>query len=216
MAEAKRPKAVVHTSPKGVAVFPWLTKPDTKFKPDGEYRVDLKLSAEDSVEVLALISAEHDKNLAATKADPKYKGKKIKEADLPLKPVVDEEGNETGEYLLRVKMNAQFKDKDGKVIIAAPSFFDAKGNKTEPDTLWGGSIIRVAYTVVPFYTAIAGAGVSLRLRGVKIIKLSAGSGGASAESMGFGEEEDGYEADTFEGGGNSDEGGAVSAESEEF
>lgn len=217
MAEAKRPKAVVHTSPKGVAVFPWLTKPDTKFKPDGEYRVDLKLSAEDSVDVLALLSAEHDRNLAEVKADPKNKGKKIREADLPIKPVVDEEGDETGEHLLRVKMNAKFKDKDGKEIVASPAFFDAKGKPIELDTLWGGSIIRVAFTIVPFYTAIAGAGISLRLRGVKVIKLSAGNGGANAEAYGFGEEEDGYEAESFENGGSSDEGGTDSgSQDEEF
>lgn len=216
MAEEKRPKVVTHTSPKGVAVFPWLTKPDTKFKPKGEYRVDLKLSAEDAEEVLALVSAEHEKNLKAVKADPKMKGKKIKEADLPIKPEVDEEGNETGEYLLRVKMNAKFDDKDGKEITVSPAFFDAKGKKIELTTLWGGSIIRVAYSFVPFYTAIAGAGVSLRLRGVKVIKLAAGTGGASAEAYGFDEEEDGYEADSFENGGEGSEGGADSAEEEEF
>lgn len=216
MAEIKKPKAVIHTSPKGVAIYPWLTKPDTKFKPEGEYRVDLKLSAEDAVDVLALISAEHDKNLEAVKADPKYKGKKIKESDLPIKPVIDADGNETGEYLLRVKMNAQFKGNDGSIITAAPAIFDAKGQSVQLDALWGGSIIRVAYTIGAFFVPLVGAGVSLRLRGVKVIKLSAGSGGASADAMGFGEEEDGYEADTFENSGNSDEGAASGTEHEEF
>lgn len=215
MAETKRPKVPVYTSPKGVAVFPWLTTPDTKFKPKGEYRVDLKLSAEDAQDVLALVSAEHDKNLATVKADPKNKTKKIKEADLPIKPVYDEDGNETGEYLLRVKMNAKFEDKNGKEITASPAFFDSKGKPIDVETLWGGSIIRVAYSFVPFYTAIAGAGVSLRLRGVKVIKLSAG-GGANAAAYGFDEEEDGYEADSFENGGEASEGGADSAEPEDF
>lgn len=216
MAEAKRPKVQVYTSPKGIAVFPWLTTPDTKFTPQGVYRVDLKLSAEDAEEVLALVSAEHDKNLAAVKADPKNKGKKIKEADLPIKAVLDDDGNETGEYLLRVKMNAKFKDSDGKEITASPALFDAKGKPIELDSLWGGSIIRVAYSFVPFYTAIAGAGVSLRLRGVKVLKLSSG-GGANASAYGFDEEEDGYEADTFENSGDDSEGGSDSgSQDEEF
>ena len=35
-------------SPKGTAVYPWLNRPDTKFSDDGEYKVTLKISAEEA------------------------------------------------------------------------------------------------------------------------------------------------------------------------
>lgn len=194
MAEQKRVRAQVHTSPKGVAVFPWITKPDTRFNADGVYQTGLRLSEEDGQTVLALVSAEHDKNLVAVKAA--NKGKKIKEADLPIQAEIDEDGNENGSYLARFKLNAQFKQ-DDKIIKTAPAIFDAKGNKIELDALWGGSVIRVAFSMHPYYTATVGAGVSLRLRGVKALTLSAGNGGG-ADAFGFGEEEEGYEAETFE------------------
>ena len=72
---------------------------------------------------------------------------------------------------------------------------DAKGKPLTGETkVGGGSVIKVSYEVVPYYTAIAGAGVSLRLKAVQIIELKAYSGGGNAESYGFGEEE-GFEAD---------------------
>lgn len=192
--QPKRQRATVHTTPKGVAVFPWITRPDTRFNADGVYQTGLRLNEEDGQTVLALVSAEHDKNLADVKE--KNKGKKIKEADLPIQEELDADGNLTGNYIARFKLNAQFKNGDD-IIKTAPAIFDAKGTKIELDALWGGSVIRVAYSIHPYYTATVGAGVTLRLRGVKVIQLAAG-GGASADAFGFGEEEDGYEAETFE------------------
>lgn len=214
MAEQKRQRAVVHTTPKGVAVFPWITRPDTRFNKDGVYQTGLRLTEEDAAPVLALISAEHEKNLADVKA--KNKGKKIKESDLPIQPELDEEGNETGNYIFKAKLNAQFEN-EGKVIHTAPALFDAKGKPIELDSLWGGSIIRIAYSIHPFYTATVGAGVSLRLRGVKVIKLAAG-GGANADSMGFGEEEDGYDGEDsgFGSEDNDSSDGSSSGDQEEF
>ena len=54
-------------------------------------------------------------------------------------------------------------------------------------------------------------GVSLRIEGVQVIELVSGSGGRSADAMGFGEEE-GFEADEEESlpafGGGDEEAGA--------
>jgi hypothetical protein len=36
------------TSPVGTAIYPHLSKPDTKFNEDGEYRVNLRLSMDDA------------------------------------------------------------------------------------------------------------------------------------------------------------------------
>ena len=35
-------------SPKGIAVYPWLNRPDTKFSADGDFKVTLKVSADEA------------------------------------------------------------------------------------------------------------------------------------------------------------------------
>ena len=46
MSETKKQKRVRYVTPKGIAVFPWLGKADTKFKPEGQYKITLRLSEE--------------------------------------------------------------------------------------------------------------------------------------------------------------------------
>ena len=41
-------KYVKLVTPKGVAKYPWLTKADTKFNPDGVYKTDLLISSEEA------------------------------------------------------------------------------------------------------------------------------------------------------------------------
>ena len=48
--------------------------------------------------------------------------------------------------------------------------------------------------MIPYYTAMAGAGVSLRLKAVQITKLVEGGAGAGAKGHGFDEIKDGYVA----------------------
>ena len=53
-----------------------------------------------------------------------------------------------------------------------PQLLDAKKNPIASNTsIWGGSIMKVAYQPVPYYTPMLGAGVSLRLKAAQIIKL---------------------------------------------
>ena len=36
------------TTPKGIAQYPWLSKPDTKFSEEGEYKVNVILTKEEA------------------------------------------------------------------------------------------------------------------------------------------------------------------------
>lgn len=186
----KKQKLKQFITPKGVAVYPWLTKPDTKFNADGEYRVRLRVDGEAAQELIEALEAEAEGSYQA--ALKENKGKKLKRADLPFKEVVDDEGNETGEFEFNFKMKAKLTTKAGDVIEQKPKLFDAKGKETKASP-YGGSVIKVAFQAVPFYTSLIGAGISLRLRAVQIIELVESSGG-NASSYGF-DEEDGYEAD---------------------
>lgn len=183
-------KLPMHRTPEGVAIYPSLVKPDTRFNADGVFKLKLRLPFEDAEGVLEVIDAAFDEQLAVIKKE--RKGKKVKEADKPYEMVVNEEGEETGEVDINFKMNHVVRPQNKEPFSQKPDLFDAKGNKFTPRSIWGGSKVKVAFQIQPYFTAQIGSGVTLRLKAVQVIELVEGGGG-SAESYGFGEEE-GYEA----------------------
>lgn len=190
MAE-KKERNKMFTTPKGIAAYPWLTKPDTKFKQAGEFSIRLKVPADEAAGLVKLIEEAREANFAAVKADnPK---KIVKEADPPYRPELDDEGNETGNILFTFKQSAVIKTKDGEIIKVTIKIFDAKGQPIVGKIVGAGSTVKVAFQLNPFYTALIGAGIGLRLKAVQVIDLIEPQGG-SASSYGFGEE-DGYEFD---------------------
>jgi hypothetical protein len=210
MAE-KRKALTKFITPKGVAVYPRLNTPDTKYKPEGEYSAKIRLSEEDAAPLIekinALIEATYkEEQERLIEAGKKGAAKTLKYADLPYKAVLDDEGDQTGEYEFNVKMKAQYTKKDGSVVKMEPKLFDAA---TPPNPLpkstqiWGGSLIKVAGEFNPFATAI-GVGMSLRLSAVQVIKLVSGSGGGDGASYGFGGEEGGHVAEGSEFSGEGD------------
>jgi hypothetical protein len=200
---------------KGTFVYPRLNTPDTKFKDEGEYQVRLRVSAEEAAPVIEKVDALATEIFEATKASIeeeiaaatkakkplgklKEKLAKLKYTDKCYKPALDDDGNETGEIEFNFKMTASgVSKKNGKPWTRAPQVFDGKGKELKGKaipSIWGGTIGRVDGFYNPFCTAV-GAGVSLRLEAVQIIKLQSGSGSASAAQRGFAAEEDGYEAE---------------------
>lgn len=176
-----------YTTPKGTAKYPWLSVPDTKFNSDGDYKVTLVLPVQEADTIMQFL----DEQLAASEALAKKNnpGKKVKVADAPYK--VDEEN---GNVEINFKMKAKVTMQSGESFDQKPALFDAKGKPLTDVNVGGGSKIKVSYECVPFYTALIGAGISLRLRAVQVIDLVEFSGGAAAGAYGF-EEEDGFEAE---------------------
>ena len=193
MAKEKKKKYVQMTSPAGVAVYPWLNKPDTKFNAAGIYSVTLKLEGAEADTLIEALAPLYQAALDAAKEESGKK--KIKEAGVPWKLAEDEEGNELdGVYLFNFKMKAQLTDKAGSVIDMRPALFDAARKPLPAKTaVWGGSKIKVAFELVPFFVAAVGAGISLRMKAVQVLELVSG-GQRDAESYGF-DEEDGYVAE---------------------
>lgn len=193
MAETK--KNPNFTTPKGIAVWPRLNEPDTKFDAKGVYSVKLQLSAADSADLRERIDtmAESALKNAQKQEDEKAKEKKAKpkqakEAD---KPYTE---NEDGSFNFNFKLKATWESKRlNKSGSQRPSLFDAKMQKIDPAKvkIGGGSTIRVNYEMSEFYVPAVGAGVSLRLRAVQVLDLQQWSGGDAA-SYGF-EAEEGFE-----------------------
>jgi hypothetical protein len=194
MNEAKKPKPEKIITPKGTMIYLWLNKPDTKWKEEGEYRVELKVDAEAAAPLLKTIDKLYAAAIKKARANPKHKNKKVKEQDKPYTLELDDDGNETGLVLFKFKRRASGVKKDGSPWAIKPDVFNSKGEKLDPAIqVWGGSVGKVSFTAEPYDTPI-GAGLSLRLEGVQVIKLVEGSG-RSAESYGFGNESDDDDAD---------------------
>ena len=158
----------------GSFIYPHLVRPDVKFNAEGEYKVTLKVKKSDAVEMVKVLDQALIDSLAD--AEKKNKGKKVKEAP---KPYAVEGDN----VFFKYKMKASGTNKKtNEKFVQRPALFDAKKNPIPNGTsIWGGSLGKIAYQLVPYYVPAIGAGVSARLKAVQITKLVEGSGSASAD-----------------------------------
>ena len=173
----------------GVSQYAYLTSPDTRFDEVGHYKTNLIMSGEDAENLKQKIDAAIQKSIALAKE--KAKGKNIKTAAAPYEDDTNDDGEATGSTVFKFKTKAQITTKDGKLIPNRVAIFDSKGTPMTDCNVWSGSEMKVSAELVPYYTAMVGAGVSMRLRAVQITKLVEGGSG-NAKGYGFGEEE-GYE-----------------------
>lgn len=154
------------TTPTGVALYPWLNKPDTEYNKDGEYKVNLVLSQKDAKPIIDSINEIFSENI---KNEMKKQNKKtIKTANPPYADELDDDGKPTGNIIFKFKSKAAYK----------PAIFDASGETVINPQIWGGSEIRVNAALYPYFVSTIGAGVSLKLRAVQVIALVEGSEGA--------------------------------------
>jgi hypothetical protein len=154
------------TSPAGTAVYPYLTRADFEYEPEGVFKTKLRMSEADASDLIKTIG-----EVANTEF-----GAKAKTARMPFTKVED-----TGEveFLIKSRFKPKVVDSKGKLIP-----------EDEVPAIFGGSRLRVAGTIAP-YNRSGNTGVSLRLAGVQIVELSEGSGSAG---MNFGAVEGGFVA----------------------
>ena len=175
------------TTPACRLQYPKLIEPETKFNPEGAYKLTAVIDAAEATplaDALDDLLSKHKQSLKAQ--DPSKKDWKL--ADLPYG---FEEVDGKPCFLVKPKMKAKGIDRDGRAWTSAPVLFDAKGRPVKDrDSLkgmWSGTIAKVNFEACPFYQPAIGAGITLRLKAVQIIDLV--EGGGSAESFGFGEED---------------------------
>lgn len=183
-------------SPFGTAVYPWLNDPDTRFEPDGVYACTLRLNAEDAEPFVNELKRIHTQAHAHHCKDQKKK--QLKTADLPVKPVIDEDtGEETGEVEVKFKLPAKVTTKTGKTWEQRPKLFDA-ANQPVQEQIGGGSTIRISTEVRPWFVPTMGVGITLRMKAVQVQELKQpSSGGSNAQDHGF-DEVEGFKAETFD------------------
>lgn len=204
-------KPTVHSTPKCKADgYVNLTKPDTKYKPEGEFKIKVLIpaSAPGAVEMYEMIAeaaaAEVAKQEKRLKTDAEFRKKckgAIKVADLPFYHDTEED---VFAYTFKTKASYVSKKQEtlGDVITRVVPIFDIKNKRYPADKVpkfGAGSDVRIAYTVSPFFTTAVGAGVSLRLESVKLIKAQEFTGGGGSSPFGDDDEgdNDSYQEQSF-------------------
>lgn len=177
-----KPTYVRLVSPKGVAVYPRLNTPSTKFKEEGEYSVKLAIPVADAapfLEQIKSVAREFYKEQCAL----------LKKEKLKIHPFPWEEDGDT--VTVKFSNVAKITSKAGETWELKIALLDTKG-KPVTDLIGAGSILKCASEVKPWYVPALGVGVSLRLRAVQVIDLKAPSQMVSAEAFGFSTDEEGF------------------------
>lgn len=203
MADKKKTKRVNKISPQGVAVWPYLNKPDD-FKGKEKYKVSLAIPEDEAEKFKAYIDDRVDAawdHYAEEKGEGKLR--KFTKA-YPYTEEEDDDDEPTGRLLFNFSQNAEIKGQPVKIAL-----FDSEGTPTT-DRVYGGSEIKVAFPEPNefrgFYmmNSTSKIGVTLDIAGVQVIELvTGGASQRSASSLGF-EKEDGYVTDGATSGGDDD------------
>jgi len=168
-------------SPKGVAQFPHLTKPDCKFTDLGSYQVSLVVPESDAKPFIAKIKAEFEKEVG--KGDLK---------STPWKREEDDNGDVTGNIIFTFK-NTNKQLRDGTIWDRKPALVDGKLRPLTNVEPGGGSIMKVA-TELYFWNMNGRHGVTLQINAVQVIKLVEYTPEDETTGFGFDIEEDSDES----------------------
>jgi len=188
---AKKKKAPI--TPVAPCMYPFLKKPDTRWKKDGEYRVALVFDQNDAF--VEKVEAKAKKEFEKAKDNMKPAQAKKLEYVSPVKEDEDEDGNPTGNVRLNFKSNAQY-TKDDTVYQIHMKLFDAQGKPiVKVPNIGNGSKLAISFN--PVGTIVKGDFyLSLWMNAVQLVELVEFNPDGS--SYGFGKEDGGYEAEDGE------------------
>lgn len=180
------------TSPVGIAKYPHLVTPDTRFDVDGLYQVTLLLGHPgDTKAAWALADATQTSGVSGFISAIEEAEQAADATRSCVRPVQDDVGNDTGMVEIRFKMRALIRPKIGDPYQMRPQIFDSKV-KPVAAAIGGGSKIKVCFDLVE-YASPNGKGCSPRLVGVQVIELveyKSGCAAGFASEEGYTEESD--------------------------
>jgi hypothetical protein len=151
-------------SPEGVALWPYLSEPESK---NGYYNVKLKVESSLALPLVKEIDGRLKASLETAKARALGStwADKITQAAPPYN-ICD---NGTA-YLFTFKLRSSGVSRGGKSYKNKPLIYDANGFPKRC-AVGHGSSIRVSFEYEPYHTLLVGAGVAMRLVGVQVIDL---------------------------------------------
>lgn len=190
---SNRPRPEAFVTPVGTGVFPYLTAPDVRHDVNGTYHVDVSVPADLATTFVAKLDAALDKFIN-TELNQTQQGTLARKEVFKVEttfPTFEEgatdeekqeirdafEPEETGNFLFRTKMAAQFTTRKGEIVTQKPVVVSADTGERITDPVFMGSILRVKGQTIPYVSAASQiVGLSLRLKSAQIIELKTGSG----------------------------------------
>lgn len=162
------------TTPVGVAVYPHLSRPDTKFHDLGQYKADILCSVEEAKPLMTKLLEFWKMNTgsAANKFD-----------NFMFTLDTDEDGEPTGKVLFKLRVKNKL-SRDGSVWDRKPKMFDAALTPCNSANPYGGSKMAVNFEAYAWSTKDGKKGVSLQPVAVQIVELVSGKQG-DAGDFGF-------------------------------
>ena len=151
-------------TPKGTAMWAYLDKPEEFNDSIVGYTITLVPSKEDADKLINQL----EEVLEEAKQDERFKGRKW-----AAEPLMGYKEDADGNIVFKFKQKVSYVDKKGQTHKLGVHIFDAVGNPMNPKAtiIGNGSIIRVAFTPIPFNVNKNVNGVSLRLEAVQVLKL---------------------------------------------
>jgi hypothetical protein len=183
-------------TPAGTFVYPKINEPDHRFAHEfGEFSVHLDLSGQAAEDLKKVIDEQLEFEYAHECAE---KGEELLRSQyLPYGQATEGKEKTPIEGVTRFKFKRKAGGrygpkhaKAGETWKGSFPIFAASGTSLVEETVWGGTIGRVSYLIVPWFTPSLGFGVRLQIEAVKIIKLVT-QGERAPEEYGF-EDEAGY------------------------
>lgn len=195
---SERKRNPIEVSPVGLAKYPRLVVPDTKYKKEGEYSLRLLVPEADAEAFVGKLKA-HAKSFYEAECQAKKK-KALKRAPLPFKPEVttDDSGIETktGNIEFKATLRAKIPGRtEGEFITLRPKIENAKGELCPKLNVGSGSRVKIAVEVRPWFTEALGFGIKLSLRAVRVLELVEWK---AEEQDYFGAGEEGFDGGTSE------------------
>lgn len=183
-------------SPTGVAIHPWINKPDTKFKDYGEFHTKLRLSGGNpETEVyIKKVTENCDAAFAKLTKDLTPAERRKWHTYYPFEAVLDDDGKPTGDYDVTFKRNHNI-TVNGEAIELGVYIYDAVGNDIPADkapSIFNGTELRVGSTFRDVkVNSTHAAGSKLDMFGVNVMKLAPRTGGRGSMFQNHEEPEEG-------------------------
>ncbi len=177
------PKFEIFTTPVGELVYPWLTRADTRYDPDGVYQTKILMPFENAQDLIARLEGALTDFVGTLDV---AKQKTYSQAPV-FEEELDEDGNPTGNVMFKCKLLAKVTPREGEPFTQAPVCVMAENGEAVDKPIYGGSMARIKGQIVPYSNAASKvAGVTLRMRSVQVHELVSGTSDGGAFWTDFG------------------------------
>lgn len=178
---------ITGVTPKGTAYYAFLRRPEMFQGQEVGYSIQISFQDDKQTEEFTnYIMAEFEKAKSSIELKPGKRWSK--------EPTIGMHVLQDGTVTFKFKAKRTYKTKAGEEMTRTIPVVDAKGHPIKAANLGNGSIVKIAFSMSPYWMSNTTNGMAMYLRGVQVLKYVPYDGGTDAKSLGFSTDEDGYDS----------------------